>query len=184
MHLAHGAFICNCLHSFCDFRSRRCTVRKGEGKSAAFPEFALQPNFPALLFDQAASDRESKACTFMCAAFDFTGAQFERCASFRRRFARAQYQNPDVMPGQVDVSTQLTKSVRPPNIPLLSSAIDTVTEARLAIAMAQEGGIGVLHRNLSIDEQARHQYTSQKIRKAASFSMPSRSPHAKPWETL
>src|SRR6185437_7521841 len=61
----------------------------------------------------------------------------------------------DVMPGQVDVSTQLTKSVRL-NIPLLSSAMDTVTEARLAIAMAQEGGIGVLHRNLSVEEQARH----------------------------
>ena len=60
----------------------------------------------------------------------------------------------DVMPGQVDVSTQLTKSVRL-NIPMLSSAMDTVTEARLAIAMAQEGGIGVLHRNLSIEEQAR-----------------------------
>lgn len=61
----------------------------------------------------------------------------------------------DVMPGQADVSTLLTKSVRL-NIPLLSSAMDTVTEARLAIAMAQEGGIGVLHRNLSIEEQARH----------------------------
>jgi len=61
----------------------------------------------------------------------------------------------DVMPGQADVSTQLTKSVRL-NIPLLSSAMDTVTEARLAIAMAQEGGIGVLHRNLTIEEQARH----------------------------
>ena len=60
----------------------------------------------------------------------------------------------DVMPGQVDVSTQLTKSVRL-SIPMLSSAMDTVTEARLAIAMAQEGGIGVLHRNLSIEEQAR-----------------------------
>ncbi len=61
----------------------------------------------------------------------------------------------DVMPGQVDVATQLTKSIRL-NIPLLSSAMDTVTEARLAIAMAQEGGIGVIHRNLSIDDQARH----------------------------
>lgn len=61
----------------------------------------------------------------------------------------------DVMPGQADVSTQLTKSVRL-SIPLLSSAMDTVTEARLAIAMAQEGGIGVLHRNLTIEEQARH----------------------------
>ncbi len=61
----------------------------------------------------------------------------------------------DVMPGQVEVGTQLTKSIRL-NIPLLSSAMDTVTEAKLAIAMAQEGGIGVIHRNLSIDEQARH----------------------------
>lgn len=61
----------------------------------------------------------------------------------------------DVMPGQVDVATQLTKLIRL-NIPLLSSAMDTVTEARLAIAMAQEGGIGVIHRNLSIDDQARH----------------------------
>ncbi|MBA2125394.1 IMP dehydrogenase [Hyphomicrobium methylovorum] len=61
----------------------------------------------------------------------------------------------DVMPGQADVSSQLTKSIRL-NIPLLSSAMDTVTESRLAIAIAQEGGIGVLHRNLTIDEQARH----------------------------
>lgn len=60
----------------------------------------------------------------------------------------------DVMPGQVEVATQLTKSIRL-NIPLLSSAMDTVTEAKLAIAMAQEGGIGVIHRNLSVDEQAR-----------------------------
>jgi IMP dehydrogenase len=61
----------------------------------------------------------------------------------------------EVMPGQVDVASQLTKSIRL-NIPLLSSAMDTVTEARLAIAMAQEGGIGVLHRNLEIEDQARH----------------------------
>ncbi len=61
----------------------------------------------------------------------------------------------DVMPGQVEVGTRLTKDIRL-NIPLLSSAMDTVTEARLAIAMAQEGGIGVIHRNLSIEDQARH----------------------------
>jgi IMP dehydrogenase len=60
----------------------------------------------------------------------------------------------DVMPGQVEVTTNLTKSIRL-NIPLLSSAMDTVTEAKLAIAMAQEGGIGVIHRNLSVEEQAR-----------------------------
>ena len=61
----------------------------------------------------------------------------------------------DVMPGQVEVTTKLTKGIRL-NIPLLSSAMDTVTEARLAIAMAQEGGIGVIHRNLSIEDQATH----------------------------
>ena len=60
----------------------------------------------------------------------------------------------DVMPGQVDVQSRLTKSIKI-NIPLLSSAMDTVTEARLAIAMAQEGGVGVIHRNLSIEDQAR-----------------------------
>ncbi len=60
----------------------------------------------------------------------------------------------DVMPGQVDVRTRLTREISL-NIPLLSSAMDTVTEARLAIAMAQEGGIGVLHRNLSVDDQAK-----------------------------
>jgi len=59
----------------------------------------------------------------------------------------------EVMPSEVDVSTFLTKAI-PLNIPLLSAAMDTVTEARLAIAMAQAGGIGVIHRNLSIEQQA------------------------------
>ena len=59
----------------------------------------------------------------------------------------------EVMPTMVDTSTFLTKSI-PLNIPLLSAAMDTVTEARLAIAMAQAGGIGVVHRNLTVDEQA------------------------------
>jgi IMP dehydrogenase len=58
-----------------------------------------------------------------------------------------------VMPGDVDVSTRLTKKIAL-NIPLLSAPMDTVTEARLAIAMAQEGGLGFIHKNLSIDEQA------------------------------
>jgi IMP dehydrogenase len=61
----------------------------------------------------------------------------------------------EVMPGEVDVGTNLTKDIRL-NIPVLSSAMDTVTEWRLAIAMAQEGGIGVIHRNLAPEEQARH----------------------------
>lgn len=59
----------------------------------------------------------------------------------------------DVVPSEVDTSTQLTKKIRL-RIPLLSAAMDTVTEARMAIAMARQGGLGILHRNLSIEEQA------------------------------
>lgn len=59
----------------------------------------------------------------------------------------------EVLPADINASTFLTKSI-PLNIPLISAAMDTVTEARLAIAMAQAGGIGVIHRNLSIEEQA------------------------------
>ncbi|WP_293902569.1 IMP dehydrogenase [Phenylobacterium sp.] len=59
----------------------------------------------------------------------------------------------DVMPTQVDVSTRFTREISL-NIPLVSAAMDTVTESRLAIAMAQAGGIGVLHRNLTVEEQA------------------------------
>jgi IMP dehydrogenase len=59
----------------------------------------------------------------------------------------------EVMPTQVDTSTRLTREISL-NIPLLSSAMDTVTESRLAIAMAQAGGMGVIHRNLTVAEQA------------------------------
>ncbi len=59
----------------------------------------------------------------------------------------------EVLPHEVDVSTRLTNSISL-NIPILSAAMDTVTEARTAISMAQEGGIGIIHRNLSIDAQA------------------------------
>src|SRR6476659_564928 len=58
-----------------------------------------------------------------------------------------------VLPYQVDVSTRFTRNIRL-NVPLVSAAMDTVTESRLAIAMAQQGGIGVIHKNLSIEEQA------------------------------
>jgi IMP dehydrogenase len=58
-----------------------------------------------------------------------------------------------VLPSTADTRTQVTKSISM-NIPLLSSAMDTVTESKMAIAMAQAGGIGVVHKNLSIDEQA------------------------------
>jgi IMP dehydrogenase len=58
-----------------------------------------------------------------------------------------------VLPAQVDVSTRLTRNIRL-NVPLLSAAMDTVTESEMAIAMAQQGGLGVIHKNLPIDEQA------------------------------
>ncbi|MFT3967833.1 MAG: IMP dehydrogenase, partial [Sphingobium sp.] len=59
----------------------------------------------------------------------------------------------DVLPSQTDTSTRVSRDIAL-NIPILSSAMDTVTEADMAIVMAQLGGIGVLHRNLSIEEQA------------------------------
>jgi IMP dehydrogenase len=59
----------------------------------------------------------------------------------------------DIMPSGVNTKTKITKRIEI-NVPLLSSAMDTVTEARMAISMARQGGIGVLHRNLSLDAQA------------------------------
>ena len=59
----------------------------------------------------------------------------------------------DVLPGEADVSSRVTREIRV-KIPVISSAMDTVTEGRLAIAMAQAGGIGVIHRNLTPEAQA------------------------------
>ena len=58
-----------------------------------------------------------------------------------------------VLPGVADTRTRLTREI-PLNVPLVSSAMDTVTEGAMAIAMAQLGGIGVIHKNLAVDEQA------------------------------
>src|SRR5678816_777080 len=62
-------------------------------------------------------------------------------------------QHSNVLPTQVDISTRLTRNIRL-NVPLVSAAMDTVTESALAIALAQHGGLGVIHKNLSIEEQA------------------------------
>src|SRR5256884_7349901 len=62
-------------------------------------------------------------------------------------------QHSQVLPYQVDIGTNLTRRIRL-NVPIVSAAMDTVTESRLAIAMAQHGGLGVIHKNLSIEEQA------------------------------
>lgn len=59
----------------------------------------------------------------------------------------------DVLPSQVELKTQLTRDIIL-NIPMISSGMDTVTESRMAIAMAREGGLGVIHKNMSIEEQA------------------------------
>ncbi len=59
----------------------------------------------------------------------------------------------EVLPSQVDISSQFTRNIRL-NVPLVSAAMDTVTESSLAIAMAQQGGLGVIHKNLSIEDQA------------------------------
>src|SRR6202453_4153915 len=59
----------------------------------------------------------------------------------------------DVLPRDVKITTQLTKTITL-NVPMLSAAMDTVTEAQLAIALAREGGLGILHKNMSIEKQA------------------------------
>ena len=67
-----------------------------------------------------------------------------------------------VLPASADTRTRVTRDISL-NIPLLSSAMDTVTEARMAICMAQAGGIGVIHRNLTVEEQA------QQVRRVKRF---------------
>jgi IMP dehydrogenase len=70
----------------------------------------------------------------------------------------------EVLPGDVDVSTYLTNSIRL-NVPVISAAMDTVTEAKAAICLAQEGGIGIVHRNMGIHEQVQE---VEKVKKSES----------------
>jgi len=60
----------------------------------------------------------------------------------------------EILPREVDLSTRVTRRIRL-NVPLMSAAMDTVTEARLAITIAQEGGVGIIHKSMTIEAQAR-----------------------------
>jgi IMP dehydrogenase len=93
---------------------------------------------------------------------ELTPEALERLVSLERKFAREGLTFDDVLlvpaestvlPNEVSTTTRLTRSIVL-EIPIVSAAMDTVTEARLAIALAREGGIGILHRNLPIEEQA------------------------------
>jgi IMP dehydrogenase len=92
---------------------------------------------------------------------EFRQEQIERLVAFERKFAKEGLTFDDVLllpaeshvlPNDVSTVTRLTPSISL-NIPVISAAMDTVTEARLAIALAREGGLGIVHRNLSIEDQ-------------------------------
>ncbi len=68
----------------------------------------------------------------------------------------------EILPKQVNLQTQLSRNITL-NIPIISAAMDTVTEARLAISIAQEGGIGIIHKNMSVEEQARQVHIVKKF---------------------
>ena len=81
----------------------------------------------------------------------------------------------EVLPRDTQLSTQLTRNLRI-NIPMVSAVMDTVTEARLAIAIAQEGGIGFIHKNMSADQQAAEVLRSSAMKLVW---LPNRSPLAR-----
>src|SRR5258708_33146602 len=92
---------------------------------------------------------------------DFRPEELQRLLDLDRKFAREGLTFDDVLlvpaessvlPNEVSTRTRLTRTIEL-SIPIVSAAMDTVTEARLAIALAREGGMGVVHRNLSIEDQ-------------------------------
>src|SRR6187455_2349585 len=89
----------------------------------------------------------------------------------------------EVLPSAVDVSSRVTKNIRV-TAPLLSAAMDTVTESRLAIAMAQQGGIGVIHKNLTVEEQASEVDRVKRSESGMIVDPITLSPHHKIYEAL
>ncbi|MFP5344184.1 MAG: IMP dehydrogenase, partial [Gammaproteobacteria bacterium] len=88
-----------------------------------------------------------------------------------------------VLPKQVELATPLTREIML-NIPLVSAAMDTVTEARLAISLAQEGGIGFIHKNMSVEEQARQVRQVKKFESGMIRDPITVSPHTSIGEVL
>src|ERR671915_1689109 len=88
-----------------------------------------------------------------------------------------------VLPSQVDVTSSVTRRIRA-NVPLLSAAMDTVTESRLSIAMAQQGGIGVIHKNLSPEEQASEVDRVKRSESGMIVNPITLSPHNRIYEAL
>lgn len=88
-----------------------------------------------------------------------------------------------VLPMQVELTTSLTREIKL-NIPLVSAAMDTVTEARLAISLAQEGGIGFIHKNMSVENQARHVRQVKKFESGIIRDPITVSPHTSIGEVL
>src|SRR5260370_36666622 len=84
----------------------------------------------------------------------------------------------DVLPSEVDIRSHVTRAI-PLNIPIIASAMDTVTEARMAIAMAQSGGIGVIHRNFEPDAQAAQVRQVKKYESGREVNPLTICPHAK-----
>ena len=86
----------------------------------------------------------------------------------------------DVLPSDVDVSTKLTKNITL-NTPILTAAMDTVTESKMAIAIAREGGIGIIHKNMSIRRRKR-KWTASSAVKTASLSTRFSCTRKTPWK--
>jgi IMP dehydrogenase len=91
-----------------------------------------------------------------------------------------------VLPGQIDICTRLTKNISM-NIPLVSAAMDTVTESALAMALARQGGVGIIHKNLSIQDQASE---VDKVKRSESgmivnpITLPPEAPIGQAWDTM
>lgn len=101
--------------------------------------------FPNILAEKACTVQKDNRRKKACAESDREGLTFDDVLLVPRRS--------EVLPKEVKLETYLTDKIKL-NIPFLSAAMDTVTESKTAIAMAREGGLGIIHKNMSIEQQA------------------------------